>query len=167
MSYIHFEFQRSAQPVGNVPLDLAHEEAPLPLTAILSAPYSGSTLLALLLARHSHLSSDGEIFPLGHTKSVMCSCGTEQVNCRYYRQAAEHLLGPDGKCWNTAVFTPFPTYSRFALVDRALGRLWTNGALRLAQDGLRSMIPAWRRQDQAFVAAHIRFMENSLRLQIG
>jgi hypothetical protein len=162
---MHFDVQRSHGAASNRVLDVAHHEEPLSLAATLSAPFSGSTLFAILLARHSQISSDGEIFPLGHPKSVSCSCGQAQVDCPYYRQAAAHLLGPDGKSWDPTLFASCPAYSRFALVDKALGRLWRNGTLRFVQDSLRSMIPSWRRKDQAFVAAHVRFMENSLRLR--
>ena len=136
----------------------------LSMAATLAAPFSGSTLLACLLARHSQLSSDGEIFPLEATNSVICSCGKKQLECPYYRQAAGHMLGPDGKSWDEALFAPCPAYSRFTLIDKALGRLWGNSALRLAQRCLRR-IPLWRRRDEAFVAAHLRFMQNSLRLR--
>jgi hypothetical protein len=136
----------------------------LSMAATLAAPFSGSTLLACLLARHSQLSSDGEIFPLEDINSVICSCGQKQLECPYFRQAAAHMLGPEGKSWDEALFAPCPAYSRFAVVDKALGRLWGNSALRLAQRCLRR-IPLWRRCDQAFVAAHLRFMQNSLRLR--
>ncbi len=78
----------------------------------------------------------------------------------------QHTCSPaDGKSWNLELFAPHPTYSRFELVDRALGRLWSNGALGFMQNSLRSLMPHWQRQDRAFVAAHIRFMENSIRLR--
>jgi hypothetical protein len=128
--------------------------APLPLAATLAAPYSGTTLFALLLARHSQVSSDGEIFPFGWHAPVLCSCGKKQVECPYYRETAAHLLSAAGQDWDPALFAPYPTYSRIGLVDWALARLSSN---------VRSLIPVWRRQDRAFVAAHLRFMENSLR----
>jgi hypothetical protein len=140
-------------------------QAPLPLAATLASPYSGSTLFAILLARHSHISSDGEIFPFGWSTPVLCSCGKTQVECPYYREAGAHLLGADGKSWNPALFAPYPTYSRWRAVDTALGRLWPTRALSLLQDSLRSKIRPWQEQDRAFVSAHIQFMENSLRLR--
>jgi hypothetical protein len=146
-------------------MQVVDDEEPLALAATLASPYSGSTLFAILLAHHSHLSSDGETFPLGPNKFVCCSCGQAQIDCPYYRQAATHLLGPDGRNWDPALFAPSPWYSRFPFVDKALGRQWSNDGLRLAQECLRAMIPAWRRKDQAFLAAHVRFMENSLRLR--
>jgi hypothetical protein len=129
-------------------------QAPLPLAATLAAPYSGTTLFALLLARHSQISSDGEIFPFGWHTPVLCSCGKPQVECPYYRETAAHLLRADGQDWDPTLFAPHPTYSRLGLVDRALARLSSK---------VRSLVPAWHRQDQTFVEAHIRFMENSLR----
>ena len=104
----------------------SYAEGPLPLATTLSAPYSGSTLLAILLARHSQLSSDGETFPQDDDEPITCSCGRVQVDCPYYRQAAAHMLGADGKSWDAALFTPYPVYSRFALLDKAAGRLWTS-----------------------------------------
>jgi hypothetical protein len=143
---------------------ILQHQAPMPLAMTLAAPYSGTTLFAILLARHSQISSDGEIFPFGYHTPVLCSCGKTQVECPYYREAAAHLLDADGKSWNAELFAPYPTYCRFEPVDRALGRLWSNGALGFAQDCLRAL-PHWQRQDRAFVAAHLRFMENSLRLR--
>jgi len=133
---------------------VSQHQATLPMAATLAAPYSGTTLFAILLAHHSQISSDGEIFPFGWHTPVSCSCGKTQVECPYYREAAAHMLAPDSKNWDPALFAPYPTYSRFGLLDRALGRLWPN---------VRSMIPPWSWQDRAFLAAHIRFMENSLR----
>ncbi len=135
------------------------------MAATLASPYSGSTLFAILLGQHSQLSSDGEIFPFEYQKSVLCSCGQKQVECPYYREAAAHLLDADGQRWNPELFVAYPTYSRLRLVDRAAGRLWPSRSLGLAQDYLRSIVPPWRRLDREFVAAHLRFMENSLRMR--
>src|ERR1700684_2401628 len=93
-------------------------QAPLPLAATLAAQYSGTTLFAILLGRHSQISSDGEIFPFGWHTPVLCSCGKTQVECPYYRETAAHLLSADGKEWDPELFAPHPTYSRFGLVDR-------------------------------------------------
>src|SRR5271163_1710896 len=93
---------------ARTPEHVSQHQPPLPMAATISSPYSGTTLFAILLARHSQISSDGEIFPFGHNTSVLCSCGKTQVECPYYRQAAAHLLGADGKSWNPALFVPYP-----------------------------------------------------------
>ncbi len=139
---------------------------PLPLATTLSAPYSGSTLFAMLLARHPLLSSDGETFPQCEAGPVACSCGRVQVECPYYRQAAGHMLGAEGRTWNRDLFTSHPVYSRLKVVDSMAGRLWNIAPLQAAQDLLRAkVVPAWRRQDEDFVANHLRFMTNSLRMR--
>ena len=140
-------------------------DGPLSLTATLASSFSGSTLFALMLARHPQLASDGETFPLEDINSAQCSCGQAQLNCPYYRQAGAHFLSSNGKQWDPRLFVPNPSYSRFALVDAAIGRLWSHGGLRLAQNCLRWLVPRWRRKDRAFLAAHLQFMENSLRLR--
>jgi hypothetical protein len=134
------------------------------MAAILAAPFSGATLLSILLAHHPDLSSDGETFPL-HDGVVTCSCGQAQIDCPYYRQAAAHMLGPDGRSWDRSLFAPHPTYSRLPLVDRALGWQLASDTLHLAQSCLRWLVPAWRRRSAEFVGAHLRFVENSLRLR--
>jgi hypothetical protein len=156
------DLQYFPRRTGSAVADTSRTAGLLRMAATLAAPFSGTTLFALLLARHPLLSSDGETFPY-QDHPVACSCGQLQVDCPYYRQEAHHMLGPYGRTWNPALFTPHPVYSRYALVDKAVGRQWSSGALRLAQRYLRSLIPAWRRQDRDFVAAHMRFMENSLR----
>ncbi len=61
---------------------MVQHQAPLHMAATLAAPYSGTTLFAILLARHSHISSDGEIFPFGYHTPVVCTgCGKTQVEC--------------------------------------------------------------------------------------
>lgn len=140
-------------------------QARLSLATTLAAPYSGTTLFAILLARHSQVSSDGEIFPFGPYSNVVCTCGKTQIECPYYREVAAHMLEADGKSWNPALFTPQPVYSRVAPVDKAMGSLWSSAAMRFVQGVLRGTVPAWRQLDQDFVAAHVRFMENSLRVR--
>jgi hypothetical protein len=75
------------------------------------------------------------------------------------------MLAADGKSWDPALFTPQPTFSRFELLNRAIGGSSSIGALALMQGCLRRMNPAWHRKERTYVAAHIRFMENSLRLR--
>src|SRR5260370_20201522 len=101
----------------------------LSMAATLAAPFSGSTLLACLLARHSQLSSDGEIFPLEDINSVICSCGQKQLECPYFRQPAAPMLGPHRKSRHEALFAPCPAHRRLALVDKPLARLWGHKAL--------------------------------------
>lgn len=141
-------------------------DGPLQVAATLSAPYSGTTLFAILLARHSQLSSDGETFPQCENRPVTCSCGELQIECPYYRQAAGHMLTTDGRNWNAPLFTSYPVYSRFAAIDSVAGRLWPYAPLHTAQGFLKqNVVRSWRRQDEAFVAAHVQFMENSLRMR--
>jgi hypothetical protein len=137
----------------------------LPLTATLASPQSGSTLFAIVLAAHPQLCSDGETFPLEDINLAKCSCGQAQLDCPYYRQAGAHFLGSDGKQWDPSLFVPYPTYSRFALVDSALGRLWSKGSVHFAQNCLRCLVPWCRRQDSTFLAAHVQFMKNSLQMR--
>ena len=153
------------QPSPQTVLQEAFPGEPLQMATTLSAPFSGSTLFAILLARHAQLSSDGETFPQGDDYPIACSCGQLQIDCPYYRQVAAHMLSSDGKSWNMDLFTTHPVYSRSAMLDSIVGRLWPYAPLRLAQDVLRSSLPGLRRQDRAFVDAHLQLMENSLRMR--
>jgi hypothetical protein len=140
-------------------------DKPFSLAATLASSFSGSTLFAIVLARHPQLSSDGETFPLEDINVAKCCCGQAQLECPYYRQAGAHFLNSDGKSWDPSLFVPHPAYSRFEMIDSAIGRLWGNAGVHLAQKFLRRMVPSWRRKDTAFLDSHLRFMQNSLQLR--
>ena len=55
---------------------------------LLSAPHSGSTLLASLLGCHKDISTVGE-FGTDFPKSLLCSCGKEFGNCNFWREIKE------------------------------------------------------------------------------
>jgi hypothetical protein len=159
---ISFNPQHSPQPARHRTM---HRATALDVTATFAAPYSGATLFAILLGRHPEISSDGEIFPWGKTSEVLCSCGDLQVDCPYYREAAAHLLGRDGRSWDQRLFSAHPCYSRFDLLDKAMGRQWRQSPLQVVQRYLRATVPWWRRLDRDFLEAHVQFVENSLRLR--
>ena len=55
---------------------------------LLSAPHSGSTLIAALLGCHKDISTVGE-FGTDFPKYLLCSCGKEFANCNFWREIKE------------------------------------------------------------------------------
>jgi len=61
---------------------------------ICSAPFSGSTLLSLLLGAHSSIFSIGELshFPKNISQNTLCSCGAKIRNCEIWSKVLKELL---------------------------------------------------------------------------
>ncbi len=82
-----------------------HERDPLRWIVIASSPYSGSTLLALLMDMHPEITSIGEMDgPEAHDK-VRCSCGQWLTDCPHFRAITAHMNANgfdfDLTRWNT------------------------------------------------------------------
>jgi hypothetical protein len=62
----------------------------LPLVYIQSASHSGSTMLAIQLARHPEVATVGELAgtPYRSRPGYQCSCGAELERCAFWRQVA-------------------------------------------------------------------------------
>jgi Sulfotransferase family len=135
------------------------------LVSLLSAPYSGATLFAIILDRHPLLSCDGETFPPDRGYSMRCSCGAEQLDCEYYRQTAAHMTLDGGRAWNHDLFAHVPRYSRIYPVDRALGGYWLNGAMERLRNFACRVLPPLSRKERQFLDVHERFIKTSLRIK--
>jgi len=95
-------FFRSTPTVGGFPPQTT--KRPVTYVYLTSAPHSGSTLIACLLAAHPSVSTVGEfgsMFP----ESGRCSCGTTYAACPFWRawQAAAGEVGLDFKIGNTGI----------------------------------------------------------------
>jgi hypothetical protein len=63
---------------------------PIPMTYILSASHSGSTLLAMQLARHPGVCTVGELSdtPMRSQAGYKCSCGEELAACGFWQRVS-------------------------------------------------------------------------------
>jgi hypothetical protein len=124
---------------------------PVPYISMPGSPYTGSTLLGLLLANHPACTSIGAATGLPHKVDLAtyrCSCGALFVECRFWRQIAkrteelEHPVTVFKKdFWNTHV--------------RVSRRRWLNGlvvsslgsrTLNAARDAVVGWAPPIRRR---------------------
>ncbi|MEW5733518.1 MAG: sulfotransferase [Thermodesulfobacteriota bacterium] len=131
---------------------------------LLSAPYSGATLLSMLANRHPAVSCDGETFPYERGARILCSCGRFQDECDYFRTAAANMLTKDGSRFDPDLFAYVPRYSRNRLLSRALEGFWLSGLGYRTSSFLRSLPAAGKAEDR-FVAEHMAFIEKSLALK--
>lgn len=131
------------------------------VSMMLAAPYSGATLLALILDRDPALCCNGEIFSPRPKQD--CSCGMLQVECRYYRAVAEHMLAANRQNWNYETFRHTPYYSRSRLINRSLGSQMTSKAVQFLQNTVCSL-KEYRQREEEFVAVHQIFIQNCISL---
>ena len=62
---------------------------------ICSTPYTGSTLLAILLGAHKEIATISELTGVGQeydALSYQCSCGEKLVDCSFYASVAREVL---------------------------------------------------------------------------
>ncbi len=114
---------------------------------ILSASYSGSTLLAMLLGTHPQACTVGEIRApsMGEVELYQCSCGQKIKQCSFWAKISEAMsrkgiAGFDITNAATSIYEVPDPYSQ-----RLLAPLQRGPVLELARDCALSLSPAWRR----------------------
>ena len=131
-----------------------------PLNFMLANWYSGATLLALIIARHSQIECNGETLPFGprDSRRYDCTCGNYLDTCDFFRFAAAHMWSESKNDWNRAAFCQVPDLSGQATVNRLLrsGRSFATGLRSLAR-----LAPSIRHREQEFVRAHLTFFERA------
>ena len=137
------------------------EHAPRALDFMLSNWYSGATLLALIISRHSEIECNGETFPFGSgdRKRYDCTCGEYLDACEFYRTACSHMWSAETDDWDRSVFCRIPVISRKAVVGRLLQSTRTVPTLLRA---MAIQAPSHRRRQREFVDAHMRFYDQAL-----
>ena len=141
--------------------DSMNPDAKPMLTAMFCPRFSGATLFALLLDRHPQITCNGETFP-AIPRDVTCACGSVQIDCKYYRSAAEHMLEADGRSWNYELFRRVPRYSRIGPLQTLPARYSTHSSVHAVRRLLLRLNPSWRRRESEFLKAHTSFILNSL-----
>ena len=133
------------------------------LIFLISAPYSGATLLSILMNQHPGVSSDGEIFPYEiRGENVVCSCGKNQIECNYYRTVASCMMKADKKAFDGSLFYYVPQYSRSYYLSRALEGFWMSSFANKFRKVICSNIPKYRRLERDFINLQIEFFRKSL-----
>lgn len=130
---------------------------PIPLVYIQSAAHSGSTMLALQLARHPEVATVGELSgtPARSVPGYRCSCGAELARCPFWAGVTESMALRGFAYRATRDLTDVAdapgAYARRLLRPLHRGRL-----LELARDAALALSPAARahlRRHQALKAA--------------
>ncbi len=137
----------------------------LKVVSLLSAAYSGSTLLSILMNLHPDISSDGEIFPYIRGSKLLCSCGEYQIDCNYYRTVAGHFMAGFKQKYDINSFYYIPKFSSFRYLSRAMEGFWVNSFINRFRNTLTSKISKYKDLQQTFAIKHLELMENSLRLR--
>jgi hypothetical protein len=97
-------------------------EPPLRLVYIASRPHSGSTLLDLLISRHSQGVSVGEVNHLPKLIDKKCSCGVSRISdCEFWRAVSDKLKEGYGRTLREIDINADDA-SRFAADNEALFR---------------------------------------------
>ena len=131
------------------------------LNFMLANWYSGATLLALVISRHSQVECNGETFPFGprDTSRYDCTCGQYLDECEFYRTACSHMWSGDVNGWDHSVFCQVPALSRNSLLDRLLKSVETVPTM------IRP-VARWSRSNRgrqrAFVDAHVQFYDQAV-----
>lgn len=114
---------------------------------ILSASYSGSTLLTILLARHPEIATIGELKAqaMGDVGRYVCSCGAAIRQCPFWETVGERMKAR-GREFDLADFgTHFGAPGRW-LSDRLLRASYRGSAFESARSiGLRAVPSARKR----------------------
>jgi hypothetical protein len=137
--------------------------ANIPLVSLLANWFSGATLLTILLDNHSHIVSNGEALPFSSHDNAryLCTCGSYLEDCPYYAVVAAHMRASDGS-WKKDLFAQIPTYSRNEAINRFL---LSPRYDKLTRSLLISLVPAYRRVRQRFLAAQLLFFANALTVE--
>ena len=116
------------------------------LVYILAASHSGSTLLAMLLARHPDICTAGElkVTNLGAVDRYLCSCRAAILKCEFWA-AIKRRMGARGIPFDiTAAGTHLATIPS-AYVRRLLRPLHRGPFLEWVRDAALGLSPTWRR----------------------
>lgn len=132
---------------------------------LISAPYSGATLLSILMNQHPDISSDGEIFPYERGSRVVCSCGRDQIDCEYYSTIAGGMLKENGEEYDDSVFYYVPRYCKNYYLSRGLEGFWMNDIADKLRNLACALIPAFKALEGRFLNLHLELFSKSLALR--
>ena len=135
------------------------------LVFLISAPYSGATLLSILMNQHPKISSDGEIFPYMRGRKDLCGCGKEQIECEYYLTVAKHMIKKNNKEYDDRVFYYVPKYSELYYLSRGFEGFWINSVAHKIRNYLCNVIPKIKKLEKQFISNHLDFFSKSLNLR--
>ena len=112
------------------------------LAYILSASYSGSTLLTLVLGAHPEMGTVGELkaTAMGNTEEYVCSCGAKMIECPFWT-AVRAELDSRGVAFDVAHFGTHFLDGRGALTDRLLRGRYRGGAFEMARSAALRLLP--------------------------
>lgn len=130
---------------------------------LMSAPYSGATLFSILMNQHPEISSDGEIFPYTRGSEAICSCGSIQINCPYYKLIAENMINKEKNGYNEIFFYYVPKYFKNYYLSRVFEGFWENGLANRLRKFFCLIVPTIRRVEKEFIDLHLEFIANSLK----
>jgi len=137
-------------------------DKPLHIASLVAAPFSGATLFSFFLNGHQSLVCNGEAFPVACSGGrTTCSCGTNQVQCDFYRKTASHMMTVGGADFNDELFAFVPRYVNSYYLNRALSGYWLNHVMSRLQHAACRVIPTLRDKEMTFVEAQERFLRNS------
>ena len=131
----------------------------LRISMMLSAPYSGATLFALILGRDPHICCNGETF--SERLDQLCSCGKKQVDCQYFSTVAGHMKLKSREDWDRRLFRHAPLFTKNGFINRILSGYSVNPVIGTLQKSICAH-PVFRKREQAFVDAHEQFIRASL-----
>ena len=129
---------------------------------LISAPYSGATLLSILMNQHPGISSDGEIFPYDRGGNVVCSCGKNQIDCEYYRTVARCMIKGDKKEFDGSTFYYVPRYSGLYYLSRAFAGFWIDPFANQMRNTCCTIISKCKKLENHFINIHLEFIRKSL-----
>lgn len=119
--------------------------APTRIVYILAASHSGSTLLALLLARHPEICTVGELkaTSLGDPTVYRCSCRAPIRECPFWQSVGDDMA-KRGFQFDIANARTDLRAGATAHVQRLLQPLHRGPVLELLRDATLSLCPSWR-----------------------
>jgi len=146
----------------NISMHPRNNELPaVRLVTMLSNWYSGATLLAILMNRHSKVVCNGESFPFSPQDDAQydCSCGRHLEQCNFYKTVASHMRNSDGEHWNRELFCQLPKLSSNRLINTLLLSPKRDSAFR---EWVIEYFPAYKVQRNRFILAHNSFFRKAL-----
>ncbi len=135
------------------------------LAFLISSPYSGATLLSILMNQHPAISSDGELFPYVRGSRETCSCGKQQILCPYYRSIAGEMVNEEEGRYDEEVFYYVPRYNHIRILSRAFEGFWMNETGYQVVKAVRTHLPQVRKLENKFVQLHSKLYNRSLNLR--
>jgi hypothetical protein len=134
---------------------------PPTLNFMLANWYSGATLFALLVSRHTAIECNGETFPFSSNdlKDYDCTCGEYQQSCEFFRYACSHMWNDELNDWDRSVFCQIPDLSTNLLLNRILR---SGNPISSPIRSIARKTGAFRGRERAFVEAHLRFYQQAL-----